>query len=89
MAVAKSHNLSAAQALLNWQWRQGIVFNPRSMNEAHMREDLAPAVFDKGLLTARDVGVLQSFQPDRCSDHNKWYECCGDVSVQPSIPHCE
>jgi len=36
VAVAAAHNTSPAAVILAWHYQQGIVFNPRSMNAAHM-----------------------------------------------------
>lgn len=40
MSVAAAHNVSPAVAMLAWQYALGIVFNPRSMNAAHILENL-------------------------------------------------
>jgi diketogulonate reductase-like aldo/keto reductase len=40
MAVAAAHSTSAAVVTLAWQHALGIVFNPRSMNAAHILENL-------------------------------------------------
>eukprot|EP00038_Savillea_parva_P014522 m.11199 g.11199 ORF g.11199 m.11199 type:complete len:323 (-) comp2828_c0_seq2:186-1154(-) len=87
-AIGAAHKLSAAQTLLAWQWAQGIVFNPRSYNTTHMEENLSPSVFSTQL-SASDLATLNGFKPDACTSSNKWYECCGDQTVQPSIPVCE
>ena len=39
-AVAAAHGVSPAVATLAWQYALGFVFNPRSMNAAHMLENL-------------------------------------------------
>jgi len=85
--IGAAHGLSAAQTLLSWQWSMGMVFNPRSMNITHMQENLAPSVFSTKLSSA-DMATLNGFKADACTTSNKWYECCGDTSVQPSIPKC-
>ena len=38
--IAKAHQRTAAQVLQRWQWQQGIVVNPRTMNQDHMKENL-------------------------------------------------
>ena len=87
MHVAAQHAMSVAQLLLAWQWQQGIVMNPRSMRPSHMQENLHDKVFTTKL-SAGATAIVQGFKPDRCSHNNTWYECCGDPSVQPSIPQC-
>ena len=96
-AIAKNHGLTPAQALLAWQWQQGIVFNPRSMRESHMRENMDSKVYSTKLDDS-EMQTLSSFKQDACSlssgggggasASNHWYECCGDPAVQASIPSC-
>ena len=38
--IAKAHQRTAAQVLQQWQWQQGIVVNPRTWNQDHMKENL-------------------------------------------------
>jgi len=38
--IAKAHNKTPAQVLLRWEVQQGLVVNPRTMNKAHMVENL-------------------------------------------------
>ena len=38
--IAKAHNQTAGQVIQRWQWQQGIVVNPRTMNSDHMKENL-------------------------------------------------
>ena len=38
--IAKAHQRTAGQVLQRWQWQQGIVVNPRTMNQDHMKENL-------------------------------------------------
>lgn len=83
-AIASAHGKTPAQILLNWQASQGIPFNPRTNNQVHMAENLA--VFDF-TLTAAELQILSSFPQNSCKE-DPWYECCGDVNVQPSIPSC-
>lgn len=82
--VAKKHSLTNAQTLLAWQAQLGMVYNPRSMSKAHMKDNLDPKVAAT-VLDADDLKALQSFEPDDCK-HDGWYECCG--GSQPSIPSC-
>ena len=39
-SIAKAHQRTAAQVIQRWQWQQGIVVNPRTMNQDHMKENL-------------------------------------------------
>lgn len=40
MHIAQSHNCTPAQVALRWQWQQGVLVNPRTMNPEHMMENL-------------------------------------------------
>ena len=39
-SIAKTHNRSPAQVVLRWEWQQGVVTNPRTVNPNHMKENL-------------------------------------------------
>lgn len=39
-AIAAAHASTPAQVLLAWHYQLGVVFNPRSMNAAHVLENL-------------------------------------------------
>lgn len=39
-AMAAKHSKSAAQVVQRWAWQQGVVLNPRTLNEEHMKENL-------------------------------------------------
>lgn len=39
-SIAEAHNHSAAQVIQRWEWQQGIVVNPRTLNQDHMKENL-------------------------------------------------
>ena len=39
-SIAKAHSRSPAQVILRWEWQQGIVVNPRTLNQDHMKENL-------------------------------------------------
>ena len=58
------------------------------MRRAHMLENLDPSVYAGSSLTDDDHAALQRFEPDACTHANSWYECCGDASVQASLPRC-
>ena len=38
--IAKSHNRTAAQVILRWEWQQGVLAQPRTVNPDHMNENL-------------------------------------------------
>ena len=40
ISIANMYNKSPAQILLNWHYKQNIVFNPRSLNITHMMENI-------------------------------------------------
>lgn len=73
LQVAAAHpGVSPAQIVLAWIWAQGIPSNPRTMNIAHMRENLAaPSI----TLTAAEMALLSSRPLDLCSIDSSFYEC--------------
>ena len=40
ISIAKTYNRSPAQVVLHWEWQQGVVTNPRTVNPDHMKENL-------------------------------------------------
>ena len=40
-SIAKTHKRTAGQIIQRWQWQQGIVVNPRTWNQDHMKENLS------------------------------------------------
>lgn len=34
--IAQSHNLTPAQVILRWEWQQGVLVQPRTVNPQHM-----------------------------------------------------
>jgi len=59
-AVAASHGVSPAQAVLRWEVQQGLVVNPRSMDPAHMAENLSIWNFT---LTDSEMASLSALKP--------------------------
>ena len=66
-SIAKAHQRSPGQVIQRWQWQQGIVVNPRTMNQDHMKESLDFYDFE---LTDDEMKQISS-NPKVCSDpHN-------------------
>ena len=59
-SIANTHQHSAAQILQRWQWQQGIVVNPRSMNQDHMKENLNFFDFE---LSEDEMKQISSIKP--------------------------
>lgn len=59
-SIAKGHNRTAAQIIQRWQWQQGIVVNPRTMNQDHMRENLN---FFDFVLSDDEMKQMSSIKP--------------------------
>ena len=57
MNIGKKYNKSGAQVWLRWQWQQGIVLNPRTLNIDHMKENLNIFDFE---LTSDDMTQLNT-----------------------------
>lgn len=83
-SIARRHNRSAAQVVLNWQWASGVPVNPRSDDEAHMRENLD--AFDFRLSTA-EMGQLGALPQDWC-EKDDWYECAGSDGHPAPLVGC-
>ena len=60
VGIAQAHGCTPAQVVQQWQWKQGIVINPRSMNVTHMKENLN---FFNVQLTAADMKAISSIKP--------------------------
>ena len=58
--IAKAHQRSAGQVIQRWQWQQGIVVNPRTMNQDHMKENLNFFDFE---LTGDEMKQISSIKP--------------------------
>jgi methylglyoxal/glyoxal reductase len=69
--IAAAHGVTPAQVLLAWQYQSGIPFNPRTLNRAHMLENLN--VFDINL-TPAELNSLWT-RPQSTCDIDNWYEC--------------
>lgn len=81
--IAARHNCTPAQAVLQWHWQRGISTQPRTLSEAHMREnlglwDLSPTGFP---LDPSEVAQIDDL-PDRPPHKNfpSW------PGVPPGIP---
>ena len=61
-AVAAAHGVSPAVAILAWHFQQGIAFNPRSMNAAHILENIGatPTPWWQVNLSEEEMGQLSS-----------------------------
>ena len=70
--IAKAHGCTPAQVVQQWEWSQGIVVNPRTMNETHMKENLT---FFSVQLTSDDMKAISSIKPPStpkvCPDPHK------------------
>lgn len=70
--IAAAHGRSPAAVLSNWLWQLGVVLNPRTMDPAHMADNIGAFDF---ALTGAEVAQLSSRPQDWCRDDSKWYEC--------------
>ena len=58
--ISKAHQRTAAQVIQRWQWQQGIVVNPRTLNQDHMKDNLNFFDFE---LTDNEMKRLSSIKP--------------------------
>lgn len=80
-SIATARGKTGAQIMINWLWQQGIVTNPRTVQAAHMDENLSAYAFD---LTDAEVALLNSRPQDWCSVDPSMYECAPD-NIGPAI----
>ena len=59
-SIARAHQRSPGQVIQRWQWQQGIVVNPRSMNQDHMKENLNFFDFE---LSDNEMKQISSIKP--------------------------
>ena len=72
--VAAKHNVTPAQAVLQWLWQLGLPTNPRSSNASHMADNLA--IYGRGVaLAEEEMDALNSLPQDDCSVDPLFYEC--------------
>lgn len=73
-AIAAAHPpFTPAQVTLAWLWALGVPTNPRTLNPAHMDENLAALNGDL-VLSESEVAALSGRPQSLCSV-DKWYEC--------------
>ena len=58
--IAKAHQRTAAQIIQRWQWQQGIVVNPRTLKQDHMKENLDFFDFE---LSEDEMKQISSIKP--------------------------
>ena len=58
-SIAKAHDCTAAQVLQRWEWQQGIVVNPRTLNSDHMKENLNFFDFELSDTEMKQISTLK------------------------------
>ena len=58
--ISKAHQRTAGQVIQRWHWQQGIVVNPRTMNQDHMKENLNFFDFE---LSDDEIKQISSINP--------------------------
>jgi diketogulonate reductase-like aldo/keto reductase len=71
-AIAKAHDVTPAQVILNWHYKLHIPTQPRSQNRQHMEDNLKSYDFE---LTNEDMNKLNAGPQDFCILDPEWYEC--------------
>ena len=72
VALSAKYGKSPAQVLLGWLWQLGVASNPRTLNVAHMSENLN--CFEQ-TLTDGEVSSLLASPQDWCTVDSGDYEC--------------
>ena len=76
VSIAKTYSRTPAQVLLRWAYQLDVPSNPRSMNAAHMLENIE--VFSKPFtLSSDDMARITNLAQDTCDVDSGWYECVG------------
>ena len=69
--IAKTHDRTPAQVVQRWEWQQGIVVNPRTMNPNHMKENLNFFDFELTDTEMKQISTIKPPQdPKVCPDFN-------------------
>ena len=58
--IAQSHGRSPAQVVLRWEWQQGVMSQPRTVNTKHMMENLNYFDFE---LTDEEMDAIMNISP--------------------------
>ena len=58
--IAKSHGRSPAQVTLRWEWQQGVLVQPRTVNPEHMQENLNFFDFE---LNKNEMSLISNTKP--------------------------
>jgi len=71
-SIAKAHTCTAAQVIQRWEWQQGVVVNPRTMNSTHMKENLSFFDFELSDSEMEQISTIKPpSDPKVCPDfHN-------------------
>jgi diketogulonate reductase-like aldo/keto reductase len=72
LKIAAAHGRTAAEVVLAWEYALGIPTNPRSMDPAHMLQNMN--IFDIQL-TPAEMQTMGAFPQDYCDLPDNWYEC--------------
>ena len=81
--LAAARGVTAGQILLAWSFTMGVPCNPRSMDEQHMRDNIAAQAMR---LNAVEMEKMESIKVDWCDLDPHWYECATRNGVCP--PQC-
>jgi diketogulonate reductase-like aldo/keto reductase len=57
--IAQKHGKSPAQVIYRWEWQQGILINPRTLNSTHMMENLSIFDFELDMEDMMTLSYLQ------------------------------
>ena len=63
--IARDTNRTAAEVVLAWNLQQGVVVNPRTKQEKHMRDNLA-AAHNPPRLTEEQMRAISNLRQDDC-----------------------
>ena len=71
--IAKSHSRTPAQVILRWEWQQGVLAQPRTVNPEHMKENLNYFDFVLSDDEMKQIsGISPPSQPKVCPDPRQY-----------------
>lgn len=73
--LAAEKNRTAAEVVLAWNLARGVLVNPRTQSEQHMRENLV-AAWNAPFLTEEELSTIEAMQQDDCT-RSSWFQCEG------------
>ena len=73
VSIAQAHNRTAAQVILRWEWQQGVISQPRTVDPVHMKENLSIYDFKLTEDEMKQIsGINPPADPKVCPDPHQY-----------------